>query len=326
MNTIGFPVSNKENELRRALWPSDILKIRNKKAIYVECGFGKAIGFSDHDYLECGVNVVDRKTALSQSIICDPKIGDADYLDTLSSQVIFGWIHAVQNRKIVDSIISRNLTAVAWEEMFEHGRHIFYRNNEIAGEAAIFHAFMLHGISPTNANVAIVGKGNIARGAMKILYSLGANVTVYDRQSEKLLRQELPKYDTVVNAVNWDVFRKDHIIYKDDLKKMKPNSLIIDISCDRNGAVETSVPTTIENPTYCVDDVTHYVVDHTPSIFFKTASKSISEIVSSYLDPLIEGAENEVLDRARIITGDEIHDARILSYQRRSSGSSGPNS
>src|SRR5690606_3339659 len=159
-----------------------------------------------------------RHEATSKDVICDPKIGDADYLSDLEAgQIIFGWIHAVQNKFITDNILKRKLTAIAWEDMYEKGRHVFWRNTELAGEAAVMHAFTLYGKAPYECNIALIGRGNVARGAYKILSSLGANVTVYDRRTQKLLREEIDNYDVIVNGVLWDVYRGDHIIYREDL-------------------------------------------------------------------------------------------------------------
>ena len=317
MKTVGFPISHKENERRRALVPEDLKKIQNPKALYFETGYGVELGYSDDDYRMSGAHIQDREAILTHDIICDPKIGDAEYLDTLSNKTIFGWIHAVQNKDITDKIINGKLTAYAWEDMFYKGRHCFWRNNEVAGEAAIMHAYMCYGVFPYDTKVAVLGRGNVARGAIKTLNYMGAQVTCYDRRSEDLFREELEKFDVVVNGILWDTKRKDHIIYKEDLSRMKKGSMIIDISCDRCGGIETSVPTTIDEPTYIVDGVMHYVVDHTPSIFFKTASKCISEEITKYIDKLIEGKESEVLRNALIIKKGEIIDHRIISFQKR---------
>ena len=77
---------------------------------------------------------------------------------------------------------------------------------------------------------------------------MGADVVQYDRKQEDLFRKELGLYDVIVNGILWDTTRKDHIIYRDDLKRMKQNALIIDVSCDKHGGIETSVPTTIKDP------------------------------------------------------------------------------
>lgn len=317
MNTVGFPISDKSNENRRALTPDNLNKIKNVNYIYIEEGYGEVLGYSDDDYRKAGANIAIRSEILKKDIICDPKIGDAKYLNELDNQVIFGWVHAVQNRDITDILVNKKLTAYAWEDMFDQGRHVFWRNNEIAGEAAIIHAYTLHGLFPYNTKVALLGRGNIARGALKILTMMGAEVTVYSRHTETLLRKEIEQYDVVVNAILWDTSRKDHIVYKEDLQRMKKGSLIIDVSCDRNGGIETCIPTTLENPTYVIGDVVHYAVDHTPTLFYKTISHSLSESIVIYLDELIEGISNSVMKEALIVENGEILDQRINHFQGR---------
>lgn len=317
MKTIGFPISHKENERRRALTPKDIAIINHKSYLYVESGYGEVLNYSDDDYIAAGVNVCSRDEVLTKDVICDPKIGDADYLDKLKNQTIFGWIHAVQNRDITDKLIAGHLTGLAWEDMYEMGRHSFWKNNEIAGEAGLCHAYMLHGVFPNQTKVAVLGRGNAARGALRTLNYMGAEVVQYDRKTEQLFREEIGQYDVVVNAILWDTSRKDHIIYREDLKRMKKGALIIDLSCDRNGGIETSIPTTIDDPIYVVDGVTHYVVDHTPSLFYKSTSDSISEVVAKFIDEIVEDALSETLQNAMNIHDGEILDARIKEFQNR---------
>jgi N5-(carboxyethyl)ornithine synthase len=317
MKTVGLPISHKENEKRRALIPQDIIKIRNKEYIYVETGYGNVLGYTDQDYLKLGVNIASREEVLKKDIICDPKIGDAEYLDELKEQTIFGWVHAVQNRDITDTIMRNKITSYAWEDMYENGRHSFWRNNEIAGEAAVFHAYMCHGVFPYNTKAAILGRGNTARGAMKTLDFMGAEVVSYDRKTEKLFQKELGEFDVIVNAILWDTSRKDHIIYREDLKRMKKGTLIIDVSCDKNGGIETSAPTSIENPIYEIDGITHYVVDHTPSLFWKTTTESLSCVFSNYIDELIEENVGDVLLTAKNFECGKILDDRIIQFQKR---------
>ncbi|MCS6104931.1 N(5)-(carboxyethyl)ornithine synthase [Clostridium botulinum] len=320
MKTIGFLISTKENEKRRALLPEHITLIKNKDYLYFEEGYGKDIGHCDEEYRNAGAHVVSRAEVMSKDILCDPKIGDSNYLSELKDgQIIFGWTHAVQNKSITDRILNKKLTAIAWEDMYEDGRHVFWRNNELAGEAAIMHAFTLYGKVPYECRVALIGRGNIARGAYKALSSLGANVTSYDKRTEKLLRKEIDQYDVVVNGILWDIYRTDHIIYKDDLSKMKKPSIIIDISCDRAGGIETSIPTTIENPVYTVDGVMHYVVDHTPALISYSVTRALGDELIKYIDYIIEEKveTNEILKNATIIKNGLILDKRIIDFQKR---------
>ena len=318
MKSIGFPISRKENENRRALVPADIHGISHPELMFFEEGYGNFLGISDDEYRSVGCNVCSFEECLAQDIICDPKIGDATYLNRLrAGQTVFGWIHATQNRNITDAIVNGGLSAYAWENMYEKGRHVFWRNNELAGEAAVLHAFQCYGRMPYETKVAVIGRGNTARGAIRVLNMLGADVMQYDRRTEELLRDELSCYDVIVNCVLWDVERKDHIISRYDLAKMKKNALIIDVSCDRNGGIETSVPTTIEDPVYTVDGIVHYVVDHTPAIFYKTFTYNNSKIIAPYLSCLMEEQENEVLKGCLIIENGNILDEAINVYQGR---------
>lgn len=318
MNRVGFIKSTKENEKRVALAFDDIDKIKNIDKLFFEEGYYSDFNIKDEEIILKGANVVSKDEVLNMEIICDPKAGDGEYIESLKEKtIVFGWIHAVQNRDITDKFIKNKLTAIAWEDMYEGGRHSFWRNNELAGEAAVFHAYSLYGKLPYETKVALLGRGNIARGALTTLASLGARVDVYDRRMEKLLRDNISEYDVIVNGVLWDTSRKDHIIYSDDLKRMKRDSMIIDISCDRNGGIETSIPTTIEDPIYYVDNVLHYVVDHTPSILFKSATSSISSEVVKYIDNIIEGNYNDVINKAIVIKDGEIKDKRIIEFQGR---------
>ena len=317
MKTVGFPISHKENENRRAIVPAHLAQIAHPELLFFEKGYGDILGVGDNEYAQLGCHIVPHEETLKQDIICDPKIGDADYLSDLKNQTIFGWIHATQNRDITDKLIDGGLTAYAWEKMSHKGQHVFWRNNELAGEAAVMHAFQCYGRMPYETKVAVIGRGNTARGAIKVLNMLGADVRQYDRRTEELLRDELGQYDVIVNCILWDVMRKDHIIYRDDLKRMKRNSMIIDVSCDRNGGIETSVPTTIEEPTYSVDGVLHYVVDHTPALFYKTFTWNNSEVIWPYIDELQCSECGEVLSQALITEQGEIVDPEIRKYQNR---------
>ncbi|MGM9876378.1 MAG: N(5)-(carboxyethyl)ornithine synthase [Bacilli bacterium] len=317
MRTLGFVISKKENEKRRAIVFEDIKKIKNKKYVYFEEGYGNILGFSDDDILKLGCNILDSEKIYDCDIICDPKIGDSVDIDKIKNKIVFGWIHATQNYDITQHFIDNKLTGYAWEKMYDGKRHIFMMNNQIAGEAAVIHAMLLSGKLFENLDIAILGNGNTSKGAQKILNKFDNRVRVYNSSEEKKFKEEIFKYDIIINCILWDVTRKDHIIYKNDLKKLKRGCLIIDVSCDHNGGIESSIPTTINNPMYEVDGVYHYAVDHTPSIFYNDSSVVISNEVVNYIDDLIEGKDNAILDNALIINNGIIVDNEIIKYQQR---------
>ena len=318
MRTIGFVISHKNNEQRRAVLPEELAAVRHCGHLYFESGYGAVLGYSDEDYAKCGVHIVTRKEALECDVITDVKLGDADYLEELGfGKILFGWAHAVQGIAFTDSALAKKHTVIAWEEIFVEGRYLFYRNREIAGEAAMMHAFRYCGKMPYDAKVAVLGNGQTAKGALRVLHGLGAEVDVYGRKLEKQFQKQMYDYDVLVNCVLWDTGRKDRIIYKEDLKKMRTGTLIVDISCDEGLEIETSHPTTIDDPVYEMDGVIHYAVDNTPAMYPKTTARILSRGIAKYLDAMAEAEYPEEIKNAIVVKEGSIIDDKIRLFREK---------
>lgn len=316
MRTVGFVISHKNNERRRALLPYDLKNINNLCQLYFEKGYGESVGYSDDEYIQFGVNVVSREEVLKCDVLVDVKLGDADYFDDIEEpKLLVGWAHAVQNIDFTSKVLNAGHSVLAWEEIFENGRYIFYRNREVAGEAAILHAFRYSGRLPYDSKVAIIGNGQTGKGAFRILAGLGAEVDIYSRKQEEMFKTNMYQYDVIVNCVMWDTNRKDRLIYKDDLKKFKQGTLIIDVSCDPYLEIETSHPTTIDNPVYEVDGVIHYAVDNTPAMYPISVTKNLSKVFSNYVDFIVTGAYTESLKKAMVIDEGHILDENIRKFR-----------
>lgn len=319
MKTMGLLISHKNGERRRALLPQQVKELKNPGQLFFETGYGESVGVQDQEYIDAGANIAPREDVLKCDIITDVKLGDADYLDTLEdNKILFGWAHAVQGIDFTSKVLNHNHTIVAWEEIYEDGRYIFYRNREVAGEAAIMHAFRYCGKMPYDAKVAILGNGQTAKGALRILHGLGAEVDVFPRKFEKLFIKKMYDYDVLVNCVMWDTSRTDRIIYKEDIKKMKPGTMIIDVSCDPHLEIETSHPTTIDDPVYTIDGVIHYAVDNTPAMYPITVTKVLSQGLVKYVDILIEDEIQQYPDnlkKATQIIDGHIVDDRITDFR-----------
>lgn len=318
MKTIGFVISRKENERRRVLLPADVTRVRNRGSLVFQESYATHLGIADSEYLDLGCSIAPASEVYRCDIICNPKAPEPAERELFGEgQTLFGWVHAVQGRSTVDFLIGRRMSAIAWEDMFEGGRHCFWRNNEIAGEAAILHAINFLGRLPHGLKAALIGRGNCGRGAYRIMAQLGMEVTVYDRQSVGLLRKEIGQFDLLVNAVMWDVFRQDHLVYREDLGRMRAGALIVDVSCDECMGIESSRPTPIYEPVYEVDGILHYVVDHTPAIYYRAATEAISRAVAPYIDELVESRPGGCLRRATVIERGHILDRRIARFQGR---------
>ena len=316
MKTMGFVISHKNNEKRRALLPEDISKLRCPEKLYFETGYGDSVGCPDQMYLQAGANIVSRKDALKCDIITDVKLGDADYLDELDDgKILFGWAHAAQGIGFTDKCLEKNFTVIAWEDIFQDGRYIFYRNREVAGEAAVMQAFCHYGKMPYECKVAIIGNGQTAKGAMRVLHGLGAEVDVYGRRLEALFRKNMTQYDVIINCVMWDISRKDRLIYREDLKRLKPHAMIIDVSCDPHLEIETSHPMTIADPVYEVDGVLHYTVDNTPAMFPLTVTKVLSQGNVQLIDDVLDGNYTKSLMDAMVIEKGHIRSESIWKFR-----------
>ena len=281
-----------------------------------ETGYGLALGYSDEEYRAAGAHVAPREEVLRCPKLVDVKLGDADYLEELSGQkLMIGWAHTVQKVDFTSAMLQGKHSVLAWEEIFEDGRYIFYRNREVAGEAAVLHAFRYCGKMPYDCTVAIIGNGQTAKGAMRILHGLGARVDVYGRRLESLFKKKMYDYDVIVNCVMWDTSRQDHLICREDLAKMRPGTMLIDVACDPHMGIETSHETTIDDPVYVVDGVIHYAVDNTPAMFPKTVSTVLSESFAPYVDSILEDRLPEALEKAMVIRDGQILDERIRAFR-----------
>ena len=316
LRTMGLVISHKNGEKRRAILPCDVKKLRHPGQLYFETGYGSSIGVADSEYLEAGAHIVTREEALCCDIVTDVKLDSADYLDQLADEtILLGWSHVTQSIGFTDKCLEKNMTVIAWEEMFENGRYIFYRNREVAGEAGIMQALLYCGRMPYDAKVAIIGNGQTAKGVMRVLHGLGANIDVFARKHEAMFRRMMYDYDIIVNCVMWDVLRTDRLIYREDLARMKPGTMIVDISCDPYLEIETSHPTTIENPVYTVDGVIHYAVDNTPAMFPITVTKVLSEGCARMFDAIIEDNLPEYIREAVVIEKGHILNESTRSFR-----------
>ncbi len=318
MKTIGYVISHKNHERRRALIPQDVEQIQHHTQIVVESGYGEILGYSNADYENAGVSVADRKHVLESDILVDVKLGDADFLPQITNgKTLVGWAHIVQKTAFTDAAVKNKHTVIAWENISEKGRYLFYRNRELAGETAVLHAFSYYGRMPYDCRVAIIGNGMTARGAHRILSGLGANVDIFTRKIETLFRERMSDYDVLVNCVRWDICREDRLIYRADLKRLKRGSMIIDVSCDPCMEIETSHATTFDNPVYTVDGILHYAVDNTPTMAYRTVSEEISRCFSPYVDSILIGRPSPALEAAYVIRNGIIRDEECAAFRSR---------
>lgn len=332
-----FGTSRKENERRVPLLPAHLPRVAQelRSRIVFERDYGTRFGFPDEFFLTHGAEVASRDRIFSDcDLLLLPKATLEDLQEMHPGQVLCGWVHCVQQRDITQAAIDRRLTLIAWEAMHgwnssgEKQLHIFYKNNEIAGYAAVLHSLQLLGIDGhygPRARVVVLSYGSVSRGAIYALQGRGFNnIRVFTRRPphlvadqnpdvyygqyfpgpdhcllcrdsegrERALIDELSEADLICNGVLQDTDRPVMFVSNAEVDRLMPRSLIIDISCDLGMGFSFARPTTFEEPTFEVGDgVTYYSVDHTPSYLWHAASREVSKALAPYLG-IVAGGES----------------------------------
>lgn len=332
-----------ENEKRVPIYPEHIPWIEEsiRNNLVFEHRYGWSFGVSDDELSRMVGGVEPRESILQQcEAILLPKPVVADIRRMREGQVLWGYAHLVQQEEVAQAAIDRRITVITWEAMNhwnESGQkmmHIFQRNNEIAGYAAILHALQLLGMDGhygPRRTAVVIGFGCVARGAVYALQGRGFNnIHVYTKRPVHLVADRHPdtyhwqffqndegtvlsrsvdgtvrpfidvlgQADIVVNCTLQDTDNPIQFVQCEEIHKLKRRSLIVDISCDKGMGFPFARPTTFDSPVLKVGpDVTYYSVDHTPSYLWDAASRELSKAIIPFLETIMRGESGWESDR-----------------------------
>ena len=294
-----------------------------------DCGVGS--GFSNEKYVAAGAEIVD--TMEEMYARCDflakvKELFPCEYDLLRENQLVYCCIHPAGHPEEVDAILKSKCIALTAEDSHRYGSP----NCEAAGKQGAL--FGLESMLTINGgkgkfvggfagapgmNVLILGGGVVGQGALSVLYALGAKVTVMDinagvlrmlsdRYNQKIdtmfctkeaIAAILPQTDMVINCVKWPKERKDFLIDKEMLKTMEPGSVLVDISNDDPGAIESSRETHHDDPRYVVNGVVHYCVSNIPG----AVAHSTSVALAAETLPLLLNIMNNGLTEACVRDG-----------------------
>lgn len=246
-----------------------------------------------------------------------------------------------------------------WSPSGHMGRHTFYKNNEMAGYCAVIHSLQLKGIDGHYGNqrkTVIFGFGAVSRGAIYALKAHGfRDITICIQRPDHEVREEvldcnyirmrsgnegearmmvvehdgsarpltdlINETDIIINGTYQDTENPIDFVTEAESACLKPNSLIVDVSCDEGMGFFFAKPTTFKNPMFKYGTIDYYAVDHTPSYLWESATRSISAALIVYLPNVLAGREswqkNETIRQAINIDGGVIQNHAILSFQKR---------
>ena len=323
---IGIPKETSHQERRICLTPDAVNSLTSQgHRVMVECGAGESSSYSDKEYSDAGAEVTqDPKKVLSCPMILKVEPASLSEIEMMNQNTII--ISAIQiktqKKDYFEALAKKKITALAFEYIKdEDGTYPAVKSlSEIAGTASILIASELMianqfgkgllfgnitGVPPTD--VVILGAGTVGEFAAKTAIGLGANVKVFDNSITKLRRLQnnlnqriftstiqpksllkaLRRCDVAIGAMR-GIERCPIVVTETMVEHMKKGAVIVDVSIDTGGCFETSEVTTHEKPTFIKNNVVHYCVPNIPSRYSKTASLSISNIITPYLMQIAE--------------------------------------
>ena len=320
---LGLLKDIKHGENRVMLTPLEVATvIQNGHKVYVQSDSGLAAGFSDEAYEKAGAEICN--TAKEIYGTCDfvvkvKEIEPSEYELLREGQIVYCCIHPAAHPEEVQALLKHKVTAITAEDSHRNGSP----NCEAAGKQGAL--FGLESMLTTNGGkgkfvsgfagapgmkVLILGGGIVGRGALEILHDLGASITLMDVNlgimqeirrtygndintmycTKESIQQVLPVTDMVINCVRWPKERKDFLITKEMLKLMEPGSVLVDISNDDPGAIESSHETSHDDPRYVVNGVVHFCVSNIPSAVAHSTSVVIAaEALPMFLNIMNNG-------------------------------------
>ncbi|BDB53254.1 alanine dehydrogenase [Flavobacterium ammonificans] len=323
---IGIPKETSHQERRICLTPDAVNSLTYQgHRVMIESGAGESSSYSDKEYSDAGAEVTqDPKRVFGCPMILKVEPASLAEIEMMNQNTII--ISAIQiktrNKAYFEALSKKKITALAFEFIKdEDGTYPAVKSlSEIAGTASILIASELMianqfgkgllfgnitGVPPTD--VVILGAGTVGEFAAKTAIGLGANVKVFDNSITKLRRLQnnlnqriftstiqpksllkaLRRCDVAIGAMR-GIERCPIVVTETMVEHMKKGAVIVDVSIDTGGCFETSEVTTHEKPTFIKNNVVHYCVPNIPSRYSKTASLSISNIITPYLMQIAE--------------------------------------
>lgn len=341
---IGIPRETSFQENRIALTPEAVaVLVANGHKVIMESRSGEGASYSDKDYSDAGAKIAQGKKQVFEcdilvksAPVCEAEI---DFLKP--NQFIISPIHVTaMKRNILEKMMEKKITALSFENLKDDSGHnpIVRSMSEIAGSAVMLIAGQylsnanqgkgvlvggISGIPPTK--VIIIGAGIVGEQAARTALAMGASIKIFDNSIYRLKRlqnnigmrlftsviepgilsKQLKTCDVAVGALAASGGRTPLVVTEEMVSKMRPGSVIVDVSIDHGGCFETSKITSHTSPVFKKYDVIHYCVPNIPSGFARTASQAISNVLMPLMLEMADdgGFENLVWYKINIRSG-----------------------
>ena len=346
---IGIPKEIKEQEQRVALLPSAASQpTRRGHSVVVQKNAGIGSGYPDDDYVKAGAEIVDQAKevfARADMIVKVKEPLEAEFPLLRKGQILFTYLHLAASKSLTEALLKSGVIGIAYETIqVDHRLPLLEPMSEIAGRMSVVmganflakynggSGVLLGGVPGVlPGRVIVVGGGTSGVNAARMAAGLGADVTILDVDLERLryldlsiisantlysseanLLEMMPECDLLIGAVLLPGAKAPKLITRQMLRKMKPGSVLVDISIDQGGCAETSRPTTHLNPVYVEEGVTHYCVANMPAAYARTATQALTNVTFRYVELLADlGLEGACEKQPALIGGINTRDGRL---------------
>jgi alanine dehydrogenase len=320
--------------------------------VLIQAGAGQGSGISDEQYRQHGAEIVASAADVWQHADLIVKVKEPLPIEwplMRAGQIVFTYFHFAADESLTRAVMQSGITAVAYETIRDDkGRlPLLTPMSEVAGRMSIQEGakflerpfegrgILLGGVPGVlPANVVILGGGIVGANAAKVAAGLGANVTILDINLDRLrylddvmprnvttlysdrhnILDSLARTDLLIGAVLIPGARTPNLVRREDLKRMPPRAVLIDVAIDQGGCVETSRPTTHSQPTFLVDDVLHYCVTNMPGAVGRTSTYALTNVTLPYVLELArKGFERAIAENAALRQGVNIHRGKITN-------------
>jgi alanine dehydrogenase len=324
---VGVPKEIKDHETRVGCVPSMVTTLHEHgHQALVETGAGAGSSIADHEYEEAGATLVSSAAEVWSRADLIVKVKEpqrSEYAFFRNGLTLFTYLHLAPLPELTDALLAARVNAVAYETIRERDNSLplLTPMSEVAGRMAVQvgaqylekpnggRGILLGGVpGVAPANVLVLGGGIVGHNAIKMACGLGANVTVIDRNLNRLrelddiyssailtlasntytIREAVRQADLVIGAVLIPGASAPKLIRREMISSMRKGSVVVDVAIDQGGCFETSHATTHTDPVYYVDDVLHYCVSNMPAAVPHTSTFALTNATAPYLFALAD--------------------------------------
>lgn len=320
--TIGVPREIKDHETRVGCVPSMVTTLREHgHEVLVEADAGTGSSIPDHEYEEAGATIVAGAAGVWAKADLVAKVKEpqpSEYKFFRAGLTLFTYLHLAPLPELTDALVGARVNAVAYETIREEDNSLplLTPMSEVAGRMAVQvgaqylekpnggRGILLGGVpGVAPANVAVIGGGTVGHNAIKMACGLGANVTVIDRNINRLrelddiyssavltlasntytIREAVRTADLVIGAVLIPGASAPKLVRRGMIASMRKGAVVVDVAIDQGGCFETSHATTHTDPIYYVDGVLHYCVSNMPAAVPYTSTFALTNATAPYV-------------------------------------------